>query len=155
MPVGRSRRGTLIEVHTVVDVGGLIRSRAAALWGDRVATGHAGGDRIRLWSLRDGGEAAGALRGLMSFSCPLAVVGGSTAQRLLASGSEDHSVRLWDIDAGTCTAVLNGHTEQSKLSGLPGWWAAAVGVSGRICTGVEHGDGGLPGGGAERARSWR
>ena len=41
----------------------------------------------------------------------LAVVGGGTAQRLLASGSGDHSVRLWNVDAGICTAVLSGHTD--------------------------------------------
>ena len=42
--------------------------------------------------------------------CLLAVVGGGTPQWQLVSGSVDHSVRLWDVDAGTPTAVLNGHT---------------------------------------------
>ena len=82
---------------------------AAALWGSRVATGHYGGD-IRLWSLGSGGRAAGVLRGHADTVCSLAVVGGCTVQRLLASSSWDRSVRLWDVDAGTCTAVLNGHT---------------------------------------------
>ena len=82
---------------------------AAALWGDRVATGHSTGE-IRLWSLGGGGGAAGVLRGHSDQVFSLAVVGGGTAQRLLASGSDDHSVRLWDVDAGSCTAVLSGHT---------------------------------------------
>ena len=81
---------------------------AAALWGDRVATGLY--KEIRLWSLGSGGGAAGVLQGHTSWVSSLAVVGGGAAQRLLASGSHDRSVRLWDVDAGTCTAVLNGHT---------------------------------------------
>ena len=82
---------------------------AAALWSDRIATGHRTGE-IRLWSLGNGGGAAGVLQGHTTWVSSLAVVGGGAAQRLLASGSGDHSVRLWDVDAGTCTAVLNGHT---------------------------------------------
>ena len=82
---------------------------AAALWGDRIATGHRKGE-IRLWILGGGGAAAGVLRGHTNYVWSLAVVGGGTAQRLLALGSNDSSVRLWDLGAGTCTAVLNGHT---------------------------------------------
>ena len=93
---------------------GLI-SCAAALWGDRVAIGHYGTSEISLWSLGSGGGEVGVLQGppwtVWPESVSLAVVGGGTAQRLLASCSQDHSVRLWDVDAGTCTAVLNGHTD--------------------------------------------
>ena len=81
---------------------------AAALWGDRVATGHY--REIRLWILGSGMDLAGVLRGHSHSVWSLAVVGGGEAQLLLASGSFDRSVRLWDVDAGTCTAVLDGHT---------------------------------------------
>ena len=87
---------------------------AAALWGDRIATGHNGAGEIRLWSLQDGVEAkAGVLRGGHTDTvCSLALVGSSTAaQGLLATCSEDCSARLWDVDAGTCTAVLSGHDD--------------------------------------------
>ena len=83
---------------------------AAALWGDRVATGHSSTGEIRLWSLGGDGGAAGVLRGHMSTVWSLAVASGTAAQRLLASGSADYSARLWDVDVGTCTAVLRGHT---------------------------------------------
>ena len=95
---------------------------AAALWNDRIATGHDEGE-IRLWSLGGGGGAAGALQGHTNSVISLAVVGSSSAQRLLASGSWDHSVRLWDVDAGTCTAVLRGHTDVLRcLTNLGGGW---------------------------------
>ena len=82
---------------------------AASLWGDRVATGQSTGE-IRLWSLGGGGRAARVLRGHVDSVRSLAVMDVSTPQRLLASSSDDCSVRLWDVDARTCTAVLNGHT---------------------------------------------
>ena len=82
---------------------------AAALWGDRIVTGHYGGD-IRLWSLGSGGGSAGVLREHTKTVWSLAVVSSGKAPGLLASGSVDYSVRLWDADAGTCIAVLSGHT---------------------------------------------
>ena len=84
---------------------------ATALWGDRVATGHIGMKDIQLWSLGIGGGTADVLQGHTKPVWSLAVVGGGTAQQLLASSSHDRSVRLWDVDAVTCTAVLNGHTD--------------------------------------------
>ena len=87
---------------------------AAALWGDRVASGNTKSSEIRLWNLGCGGGAVGVLQGHTESVYSLAVVGGGTAQRLLASGSADSSVRLWDVDAGTCTAVLSGHAHWVK-----------------------------------------
>ena len=88
----------------------------AALWRNRVATGHNYTGEIRLWSLQAGEpDAAGVLRGHDRTVVSLAVVGGggcTGAQRQqLASGSSDLSLRVWDVDAGTCTAVLRGHTQ--------------------------------------------
>ena len=108
----------------------------AALCGDRVATaGHQMTGEIRLWSLGNGGRAAGVLRGHADIVNSLAVVGSGTAQRLLASGSNDCSVRLWDVDAGTCTAVLIGHTNfvlcLADLGGgrlLSGSWGGSLRV---------------------------
>ena len=87
---------------------------AAALRGNRVATGHTRTGEIRLWSLRDSGGSAGVLQGHTYSVYSLAVVGGTAQHELLASGCGDYSVRLWDVDAGTCTAVLNGHTNWVK-----------------------------------------
>ena len=95
---------------------------AASLCGDRIAIGHDGVE-IRVWRLGNGGSSAGVLRGFMEAVILLAVVGGCTTQRLLASGSRDRSVRLWDVDAGTCTAVLRGHTDVLRcLTNLGGGW---------------------------------
>ena len=98
------------ELQQIPTGPGGVRS-AAALWGDRVATGHVKG-HIRLWRLADGGGAAGELQGHTDTVTSLVVVrgGGAAARRLLASGSGDCSIRLWDADVGACTAVLAGHT---------------------------------------------
>ena len=113
--------------HTPIGEGAIFC--AAALWGDRVATGHYGSE-IRVWSLDCGGlKAVGVLRGHTSYVWSLAVVGSGTAQWLLASCSSDRSVRLWDVDTGTCTAVLRGHTgEVWRLADLGG---------GRLLSGCE------------------
>ena len=111
---------------------------AAALWGDRVATGHNwggdGGDDIQLWSLRGRGGACAVLRGHTSTVLSLSVVGDETAvtpscRRLLASGSGDCSVRLWNVETGRCTAVLRGHTGYVRC-------LAAIG-SGKLLSGSD------------------
>ena len=79
-----------------------------ATLGTRVATGHEGTGLIRLWSLSDGCRAAGVMRGHTDTVWSLAAVG--AAARQLASASWDASVRLWDVDGATCTAVLSGHS---------------------------------------------
>ena len=131
---------------------------AAALRGNRVATGHTRTGEIRLWSLRDSGGSAGVLQGHTYSVYSLAVVGGTAQHELLASGCGDYSVRLWDVDAGTCTAVLNGHTNWVKcladLGGgrlLSGSWDKSLRVwntaTGVCLAGVPnaHGAGGTRG----------
>ena len=38
---------------------------------------------------------------------------------LIASGSEDKHVRLWDAGTGECAATLKGHTDQVMSVALP------------------------------------
>jgi WD40 repeat protein len=45
----------------------------------------------------------------------------------LASGGDDHSVRVWDVATGACEAVLAGHTGTL--------WALAVLADGRLASG--------------------
>ena len=92
----------------------------AALPGGRVATGHRNGE-IRLWRLGEGVGAAGVLAGHMDAANELVLLGGGRAQPMLASASNDCSLRLWDVDVGTCTAVLDGHDSgASALADLGG-----------------------------------
>ena len=91
-------------------------SCAAPLPGDRVATGQ--GRSVMLWDLSGGTTAAAGLLQGHSWSVYCLALAGSG---LLASGSEDKSVRLWDVDAGTCVAALYGHRGPvTSLAPLPG-----------------------------------
>ena len=83
----------------------------AALPGGRVATGLSHG-QIRLWRLGEDGGAAGVLVGHAGAVNGLVLLGGGRAQPMLASASDDGTVRLWDLDAGTCAAVLDGHGDE-------------------------------------------
>ena len=82
---------------------------AACLPDGQMATGHFNGE-VRLWQLGEGGGALGVVVGHTSTVGDLALVGGGAgARQLLASGSQDFSIRLWDVGARTCAAVLQGH----------------------------------------------
>ena len=106
---------------------------AAALWGDRIVTGHYETGKIRLWTLVGGGRAAGMLQGHTSSVWAMEVVGGtSTAQRLLASSSSDGCVRLWDVDARACMAVLMHHGVVKCLVDLGGGWLLSGSSDGSI-----------------------
>ena len=64
------------------------------------------------------------------------LIGPSSSQVLLLSGSEDATVRAWDAGSGspgvpgTCTAVMAGHTSWVTCLALAGERAARVAVSG-------------------------
>ena len=81
----------------------------AALPGARLATGHFGG-AVRVWRV---GAGAGALlpsvlTGHTAGVWALAAVQLPSGALLLASGSLDRSVRLWDVDTGACVRRLDG-----------------------------------------------
>ena len=42
--------------------------------------------------------------------------------KILASGSGDQTVRLWEVSSGQCFTILQGHTDSSPLSGLQSRW---------------------------------
>ena len=81
----------------------------AALPGGRIAMGYEAHGEIQLWQMGEGGGAAGVLVGHEDSVNCLVVLGGIGAQLMLASASADDTVRLWDVDARTCAAVLKGH----------------------------------------------
>jgi WD40 repeat protein len=39
----------------------------------------------------------------------LALTGGTTNTNIVVSGSRDFTARLWDIETGQCTGLLEGH----------------------------------------------
>ena len=78
----------------------------AALWGGRLATGHVMG-AVVLWRLGAGGAAAPVvLAGHTDCVNAFAVVAPGSGVQLLATASNDCTVRLWDVDAAACVRVL-------------------------------------------------
>ena len=51
------------------------------------------------------------LKTLMGHTGTIWDVAFSPDGKMIASGSDDGSVRLWDIDRGLCTKILQGHTD--------------------------------------------
>ena len=56
--------------------------------------------------------------GLSSAKPVTSVVALSDGRRVV-SGSEDHTVRVWDVNTGSCERVLEGHSRVSRISLIP------------------------------------
>jgi len=50
-----------------------------------------------------------------------------------ASGSEDCSVRVWDVDSGTCRHKLTGHSSTVTGLALTAAHVASVALDDRLC----------------------
>ena len=99
-----------------------------ALPGGRVASAGYGGDHsVRVWSVATGAAEA-VLAGHTNSVRALAVV----LDGRLASGSDDGSVRLWDVRARVCTAVLAHGRGVNALAALPCGGVASGGDDGCI-----------------------
>ena len=99
----------------------------ALLPGGRMAVGQYHTE-IGVWRLGEGDGKVGVLAGHKNDVRALLLLGGGMAQQpMLASASSDRTVRLWDVEAGTCAAVLDGH-------GYAVWALADLG-GGRLLSG--------------------
>jgi WD40 repeat protein len=63
--------------------------------------------QLRCWSLEGGGTAA--LRSFKGHRAPVADLAVDASGGLLATGSADRTVRVWDVDGGFCTHSFSGH----------------------------------------------
>ena len=81
--------------------------------------------QLRCWSL-DGGAPA-ALRSYKGHKAPVADMAVHASGGLLATGSADRTVRVWDVDGGFCTHSFTGHRQAVGTS------AAAQRACSRAC----------------------
>lgn len=63
-------------------------------------------------SVRTGLRAAWPLKGLTGHTRDVNAIDITGDGRTAVSGAADRTIRLWDIEGGTCTGVLTGHTSQ-------------------------------------------
>jgi WD40 repeat protein/transcriptional regulator with XRE-family HTH domain len=123
---------TTVQGHT-----GAVWSVALAADGRLLATG-GGYGTVQLWSLTGVAE-RDQMRGIQEEARtgqPMATLHGHTGgvwalalsaeSHVLASGSEDGAVRLWDTTSGTCLATLRSDRryERADITGLTGMTAA-------------------------------
>jgi len=117
---------TQTQIH-LLHCGGHVFS-LAVLGGGRLASGCGLRGRINIWSIADGvkDDVALVLTGHSSSVTSLALLPGG----LLASGGDDATTRVWDVDARVCLAVLEGHG--AALAALPDGRLASGGKELRI-----------------------
>ena len=102
----------------------------AALAGGRLAVGCDSG-RVSLWDARGECEHVGALEGHEGCVTALAAL----PMGMLASGSQDRTVRVWQLGTRACVVVLEGHTAAVRgVVALPGGrlGSACEGEDGKI-----------------------
>jgi WD40 repeat protein len=102
------RRWSLVTGQEAGAIGDAARAQALAVAvspdGSLVATGGIAADpAVRLWSV-----ATGEMRELGRHDGPLESLAFSPSGRLLASGANDDTVRVWSVDGGQPAAILHG-----------------------------------------------
>ena len=131
--------------RATIDCGSGVYALAVLRDGRRLAAG-CGDGVVRLVDPDSGGGGAGAvvasLEGHAYAAAALAVLPGG----VLASGSDDNKVRLWDVDARSCVATLAGHDNWVRALAVLGDGRLASGswdksvrlwdVAARTCVGV-------------------
>ena len=103
-----------LQVHYVV-------SCVASVPGDLVATGSFCDETVCLFHTATGAHAA-TLEGHTGCVRALAML----PDGRLASGSDDTTVRLWDLSTRVCTAELQHHDGINELAALEGGYLASV-----------------------------
>ncbi|MDP6933470.1 MAG: WD40 repeat domain-containing protein, partial [Myxococcota bacterium] len=105
---------------------------ALAPFGDLFATAHAYDDdrrHIRIWDL-DNLEPIDVLR---AHSDSVQTIAFNTSGSVMATGSSDYSVRLWDMDSGTQSHILRHVKEVTTLSFSPDdRWLVSGGQRGHL-----------------------
>lgn len=79
---------------------------------------------MKIWSLATG-DLLFTLRGHVGNITDLAV---NSSNTLLASSSDDKTVRVWELSTGAPVAVLLGHSRYEKLSVIGGKAICCIGL---------------------------
>jgi WD40 repeat protein len=100
-------KGALVEKSVFAETFGRIRSIVLSAQGGFLSAGAYGG-RIHIWqSTPDGQHLSAVYSGHTDLVRSVAF---HPDGQMLASGSADQTIRLWDVESGACLHVLHGHT---------------------------------------------